>query len=409
MRHSSNWVIVTVRRPLVWMRGDRETWTLNPRRRYILNSGQLSELKDDIDTVSDLLSSPNYKKLNPLGGLYGKRVLVERFRERGLGDLIFLTGIFAWLKEISIGTAHIDTYALKDRGQVFTGCPFLDCGSALLGPMEYDALKNYDYHWFIETVTEFVEEKDQANVYDALYLQLGVDPQAISAKFKRPQLFLTPGDQKLFASLTWWLKNNGAEDLNQVPYYVVAPTSNSTLRNASFVLWAELIEHLAETAPVVVVGQSSPKIRPAGITFEEFQARLDGIQNRNVINMTQENMDIRALMTVIAKASAVVSLDSGPLYIAQGFRVPAVSIWGTHNPAVRLGYDQDYLDLAIFNKDACPHAPCYAYSGFPEDKCPQGEATKVCQPLLSVRAQQVVDKLKLLKSRHSFPRPLSGA
>jgi hypothetical protein len=39
---------------------------------------------------------------------------------------------------------------------------------------------------------------------------------------------------------------------------------------------------------------------------------------------------------------------------------------------VRLGYDQDYLELAVWQRKLCPASPCYAHSGFPVERCPLG-------------------------------------
>ncbi|HNL70532.1 MAG TPA: glycosyltransferase family 9 protein, partial [Leptospiraceae bacterium] len=60
-----------------------------------------------------------------------------------------------------------------------------------------------------------------------------------------------------------------------------------------------------------------------------------------------------------------VTLDSGLLYVAEALRVPTISLWGTHAPAVRLGYDPAYMDLAIWPRENCGAAPCFAYANFP--------------------------------------------
>jgi hypothetical protein len=100
-------------------------------------------------------------------------------------------------------------------------------------------------------------------------------------------------------------------------------------------------------------------------------------------------------------------MDSGPLYIAQALRVPAVSVWGTHHPGVRIGYDNDYMELAVWNHEVCKWSPCYAYAGFPDGKCPNGSKQMTCEVLNTVTPQHVMDRLDKVQARKvgvtSFP------
>jgi len=401
--HSSGWVIVTVKRPLLWTRGDKETWNLNPGRRYILNENQIETFSKDVDTVSDLKTSEHYRQLNCFEPIAGKRILIERYRERGLGDLMFFTGPMAWLQHHSNHQAKIHFYALNARGAVFQGNPALEHKCAFVGPMEYDALVNYDFHWFSEVVTEYSEEQDQLNCYDAIFKQLGVDYRAIDPRFKRPHLYLL---DKAIPALFFYLEQQGAANLNATPYYVVAPLSNSGLRTASYQMWLDLIRELSQEAPVIVMGSVNPIMPQAGMTFEEFQAQLDAFEGPNVINLISNEIPIRTLMALVAKSRCFFGLDSGPLFFAQAFRVPAITLWGTHDPRVRIGYDPDYMELAIFNKGKCAAAPCYAYSGWPVHKCPQGENQRVCEVLGSVSVNQILEKLEFAKEKHFAMKPL---
>jgi ADP-heptose:LPS heptosyltransferase len=112
---------------------------------------------------------------------------------------------------------------------------------------------------------------------------------------------------------------------------------------------------------------------------------------------------IRVLMALISRATGVVALDSAPLYMAQALNVPAVSLWGTHAPGARIGYDKPYMDLAIWNPDACRRAPCFAYSQFPVDKCPNGAKQRVCEVLNAVDPQVVLAKADLIEASQVSP------
>ena len=167
-----------------------ETWLFNPNRRYIINASRIPALHGFIQSVSEFDNSSLYNPLKAGKVVTGAKILVERFRERGVGDLLFLTGPLSYIHHVSGANVSIDVYAYSDRGVVLTYAPFLNNQTVYCGPIEYDHLRMYNYHWFVGSVTECDEEPDQLNVYDALFRQLGFDPNTIDARWKRPTGFI---------------------------------------------------------------------------------------------------------------------------------------------------------------------------------------------------------------------------
>jgi hypothetical protein len=393
----TDWVIVTVKEPVLWSRSSEETWMLNPRIRYILNSLQVESLQDKVQTITQLKNSRFFNPLHASRNLANSSILVERNRDRGFGDHLFLTGPLNYLKHISGGSAQIDLYTLVDRGRILENHPALSHVTPFAGPVTYDSLGQYNYHWFIDSVTEFDEEKDQLNVYDALYKQLGVEPSQVSPQFKRPSMQLVNQDYRDLDSLFYFIFGSKKIDLRRQGYYVVAPTTNASLRSASYSMWLQTIYNLARVRPVVVVGQQSSRVPQTDMSYGSFVSQLDQLGS-NVINLVG-NTPIRVVSALISRANCVFTLDSGLLYVAQALRVPCVSLWGPVSPRARIGYDKDYMDLAIWNQDACNHAPCFSYNDFPEHKCPRGGAQTICEPLLKIHPQQILDKLKIVEDK----------
>lgn len=407
--HNSSWQVVTFSRPVLWTRSDDEVWMFNPRRRYILNANQLKNLSDYVDTISDLRGMPEFRPLRQGEDvvLSGSRILVERFRERGIGDLLFTTGPLSYLHHLTGGDISIDYYTVSSRGQVLTNNPVLEFKTSLAGPLHYDDLRYYSYHWLIDVVTEYNEEGDQLNVYDALYTGMGIDPKTVPVQFKRPIAVL--GDQDR-ANLDQFLYYTYAEtkiDLRTTPYYVVAPLSYGSLRTMEYRTWLRVIDQLSQRRPVVVVGHLAERLPATSITVGEFNEALSRMGG-NVINALG-NTPERVLMGLLNSAKCAVTLDSGPLYIAQAFRTPCVSVWGTHDPGVRIGYDKDYMDLAVWNQAACRFSPCFAYSGFPADKCPNGAEQHVCEPLATVPVEDIIAKVDLVESADYALEPVAAA
>jgi hypothetical protein len=398
------WVIVSFKEPVLWDRSENETWMFNPNRRYIINKGQVDSVAEKIDTISELKGSRLHNPLLANRNLANASILVERHRDRGFGDYLFLTGPLNYLKHISGGSANIDVYALSDKGKILDHHPALRYSTALSGPIEYDSLHLYHYHWFIDSVTEYDSEPDQLNVYDALYKQLGVEPQSVDPRFKRPSMTLSNQDYKDLDSLYYFIYLQKKIDLRRVGYYVVAPTAMANLRSANYQLWLSTIANMAKLRPVVVLGYANNSRAPAtDMAYGTFMQHLDNL-GPNVINLTGAT-PIRVACALLSRAVCAVTLDSGLLYVAQAFRIPAVSIWGPVSPWARIGYDKEYMDLAIWNKESCRFASCQAHIDFPRNKCPRGDSQVVCEPIHVTTPEQIVEKVKLVEHKLSSPKP----
>ncbi len=393
---SQEYKIVSFNRPLQWSRSDDEIWMLNPPRKYILNTNQLQSeaLSSYILEISDLKTARHYVPLHVPGTqLRGKRILIERFRDRGIGDLLFMTGPLSYLHHITGGAVHIDFYGLVDRAVILRHHPAITYEGILAGPIQYSDLPEYSAHWFVDTLTEHDETKDQLNVYDALYRQIGIDPNKIEPRFKRPSMALVPEDFANLDSLYYMVFRERAIDLRVTPYYVLAPSAVSSLRLAPYAFWLQLAQELSKARPVVFVGNvlGDQQMPSAGMTFGQFYSAAGNLGPR-VINL-MGNTSIRVVAALLSKATAAVTLDSGLLYVAQALNVPTVSLWGTHAPHTRIGYDQAYMRNAVWKKSACPAAPCYAYAGFPYAKCVRGASQTLCEPLAQVDLSEVVGKI----------------
>jgi len=392
------WKIVTVNQPVMFHRTEDEVWLLNPARRYVLNAMHVTLIQDFVETVSDLNSGSLLNHLSAGKNIADTRVLIERLRDRGIGDLLFLTGPLAFLNHVTGHNVKLDVYALSDRAVILTHNPDISNGTALCGPVEYDHLRLYNFHWFVESVTECDEEVDQLNVYDALYRQLNFDPDQIDAQWKRPKAVTTPEDFRHLDRLYKMVYDQKKIDLRRTGYYVVAPFAAASIRSLSYVTWLAIIKELSARRPVVVVGSTKMKLPDTEMSAGSFVHHVANTQMPGpVINMI-DGTPLRVLMALIERAKALVCLDSGTLYIAEALRTPAISLWGSHHPGVRLGYDPDYMDLAIWNSTACDHSPCFAYVNFPENKCPRGRGQVQCEVLGSTTPDDVLKKLDAVES-----------
>ncbi len=390
---------MTMAKPVLWPRCDQETWSLTPPNRYVVNAEYSSRFSEDqVEEVSDLKGSAYHKPFVGLINLNNSKILVERHRSRGIGDLLFLSGPLSYLHHMSGGTVKFFLKSLVDRGSVLYNHPALHLKTPLYGPTVYDTLPLYDYHWFIESVTEFNEDREQPNVYDVLYRQIGFDPKTIDPVYKRPSVGFDESDTRGLHAFYHAIWSEKQIDLRSEPYYVVAPFSHGVVRSAPYGLWLNLIHELSQKHPVLIIGSLRHELPDMDMPAGEFVQRLRMMsqQQAKIINLISD-LPLRSVLTIISKSKCVFCLDSAPLYMAQACRVPAISVWGPHSPRVRIGYDKAYMDLAIHAKEACPNSPCFAYSGFPERKCPEQEAQKFCAVLANVGVNDIMEKLSLLE------------
>lgn len=368
---------------------------MNPNRRYVLTAEHAEFLKDRVETVSPLKSQPFLRPLTAKSRLHGAKILVERRRDCGIGDMLFLTGPLSFIREMSGASAQIDLYALSDRSPILAYHPALPYGP-LAGPIYYDHLPLYNFHWFVDQATEHDEEPDQSDVYDCLFRQMGMDPANVPAKYKRPSMALVEQDFRDLLGIDILVNHQKSIDLRIVPYIVLAPLALSSLRIAPYRLWLELAAALADEGKAVVfVGRAAEnaQIPSGGMAYGDFVKELEKLaQGRPIINLLNQTT-VRPTAALIGRARAFVGLDSGLLYVAQALRVPAVSLWGALPPHVRLKHDEPYLRSAIWNRQTCPASPCFSWRGFPVNKCPDGQAQRTCAPLASVLPQQILEAL----------------
>ena len=396
MPSDSQWLIVSVKEPVMFHQTADETWLFNPNRRYVVNANRVKPIQEFIETTSDLEGASLYTRLTAGKNVTGAKILVERNRERGLGDLLFLTGPLAFLNHVSGSDVQIDVMAFADRGLVLTHSPLIHNRCVKCGPLEYDHLRHYNYHWLIRSVTEYNMEGDQLNVYDALYQQLGFDPQDIEAKWKRPSATLVADDFQNLDRLYRYVWEQRKLDLRRIGYIVVAPFANATSRCLNYQRWLEIIKTISTRRPVVVIGNSHLRLPDMDMSAGEFNQHVSTIGG-GVFNAV-DSTSVRSMMALIARSFCVVGLDSAPIYIAQALNVPAISIWGTHPPGSRIGYDKNMMDLAIWNQDACQYSPCFAYGEFPVNKCPNGIRQTCCEVISSVSVDDVLKRVDAVES-----------
>jgi len=108
--------------------------------------------------------------------------------------------------------------------------------------------------------------------------------------------------------------------LHAKKFAVISPSAGNKIKRWPAERFAEVAEYLVSKGlPVVVIGGKRD--------VEETREMLSHTQSRTIIDAS-EKFNIDELKAFIAQAALFVSVDTGPIYIAESFGVPTVDITG---------------------------------------------------------------------------------
>lgn len=112
-----------------------------------------------------------------------------------------------------------------------------------------------------------------------------------------------------------------AHNLTLGSYAIISPSAGNKIKTWPADRFARVAEYVVSKGlPVVIIGGARDK--------EEVAAMVREIKNNSGILDASERFSMDELKAIIAGAALFVSVDTGPLYIAEAFDVPTVDIVG---------------------------------------------------------------------------------
>jgi ADP-heptose:LPS heptosyltransferase len=103
-------------------------------------------------------------------------------------------------------------------------------------------------------------------------------------------------------------------------FAIIAPGAGNKIKRWPAERWAQVADYIAQKyAPVIIVG---------GIADREDVATVMEHAQDSRINDFSEKVSIDELKALISRAALFVSVDTGPLYIAEAFDVPTIDLVG---------------------------------------------------------------------------------
>jgi hypothetical protein len=365
---------------------------------------------------------PNFNALHHKPG--SQRLLLYN-GSGGYGDQI-MTWPFARI----LASYGFEIHILNDPGNQTCWWNFPWIKSIQAIPMQYEQFKMFDYWCLMEAVVNCDEHQDQQHPLDVMLAKVGIDPNSIEPKLKvvRPNFtWLEMQSVNQFQGKIFGMYQLAAAN----PIRCLPPSDSvfllSKLADAfPEIHWLALydefipepyrqsvacpkcqgggkVEKMPEAIPASFTGTSTGSIEgdlalatatvlEAQKPVQEICAKCKGSGTIRPNIQLFTALALRDLWALATKAAVVVAPDSMMVHVAGSMDVPCVGLWGPCNPANRAKYYKNHF--AVWKREACPFAPCFAYGGAFPRYCPPRTNRTVCECLGAVAPQEVIDAVK---------------
>lgn len=354
-----------------------------PYVRYVLPAGPAQTYANELRRRGmDCTMSVFNSYARPYGGtdLNGRKLAF--YRHSAFGDQLMATAVPVYLKHL-FPQAQIDVYCTREVMDLWRGLPV----RIYAAPLNFEAVKAYDFHLFYDQMLEEDREPDQGNAYDNLFGFAGHSD--VPDLFKRPKVVPLPGDFTEFAEIVVSLDRTE----KYLVYQLGAANTNRTYPPEQGGMF---IREFCSAFPdwrVVLVGLDKEDHQQRLLAALGPRCELSG----RVVNRIGRLKNFRSLIPLVANASLVVCPDSSIGHLAAAFpKVPVISLWGLFAPADRVKYYANHHPL--WPREVCPFAPCHNHEfELPEKLCASASnATaapqKWCNVLRAVSPDMILRK-----------------
>ena len=314
------------------------------------------------------------------------------YRNRGIGDQLIMSSVARFFREM-LGA---EAFQLSDRVHepLWAFNPYIG-GAPLSVPMHLDAVWRakgspfFAGSFFFESVTEWDNDSEQPNVYDRVFGMLGLNPDRVPTKFKRPVFSLQSSE--IDTRITWLKNIGGAVSKNfECGYILLQLRATNKVRS----LPAPTVEQILYAANEEAEKRGIPILCTDDKPLSPEIATLVN-KTPMAVNAATAINNIRQYAALIAGASLVIGPDSSALHFAAAFETPAIGIWGPFSPSSRTLYYPK--QIALYHPELCPSSPCFNYlPELPIQKCPRGAAQQHCECYDGVTVEELGAAIKEL-------------
>jgi hypothetical protein len=324
---------------------------LNAGQKYILQDNYVKGLQDKYPYYYDHLrelSDPAAYLRRDFDWMQGrdpkdwrdKRVLlsVHPSGGPGFGDELMAGCLPRYFKEV-LGARPFQVFS-PIFAEIWAANPFVT-GPPVFAPTTLDPLLGFgeeppffDWSLFVEGVDGMPGWglSDTESTYDALFRFAGVDPSTVAPEFKRPVFAL---NKTKIVERDHWLKQIGVQR-----YFVLQLTCQDKFRT----LPLRLVERVLEVASVEAARIKATIFCVKNSAFSpEISALIK--KTPHAVNLEKQLPTVTHFAELIAGASLFIGPDSSGLHFAAAFETPALGLWGSFHPDLRVKYYKNQVHI----------------------------------------------------------------
>ncbi len=280
--------------------------------RAVRESAHIQEIQLEADKIPGFPATPTDLASIPPGS----KVLV--LRVGGLGDMVMLTPVLQYMKERLPADVEWTLATFRYAHGLFEKSGLFS--RVVPSPIRLSRLLEYDY------VIEFFREEDvqdckRLHMTDHYFKVIGVDPEGIGPSRKRPFLAPETAASKDIAGLF--------RKLRQGPWQAVALASlfsSDRSRDIPLPRFRQLLGRFPRVLFVV-------PYHDRGL----LTGRMEDLTEGNLIFLDTGDV-LDDYLTAIRLSDVVLSPDSSAYHIAAAYGRPAVALFGSIDPALRVRY-----------------------------------------------------------------------
>jgi hypothetical protein len=383
------------------------------QRDYVIAQAQLDRIAQDQNVKDRLYKVTRLEpRLQPFhAGLRkpGTQRVLFYNGSGGYGDQILSWPVAKWLAD-----QGFELHVMTDPGNQCCWYNFPWVKTIQMVPMAYELFKMFDYHFMMEHVNNTDEHQDQLHPVDAMFMRMGVDWKSVAP------------EKKAVAPIFTWAETQCRNLFSDRPKIALFQLSSAnSIRALPANDTAFLLMKVAQAFPdlhwVALYDEFVPKEYVSAINCRECKGTgkvgaatppESGTQTPATETTCPEcngwkyicpnvqpycSPGLRELWSFTKERPAVViSPDSMMIHVAGSMNVPCVGLWGPVAPQNRVQYYRNHAP--VWKREACPHAPCFAYTAsFPKYCPPRGATRTVCEVVAAIMPGEVIEAIARIR------------
>lgn len=320
------------------------------------------EVLQKVLTISDL--GPRLENFNVNIEKRGRVLLYNG--SGGYGDQIMTWPVGKILWDLGF-----EVHVLVDPGNNPMWYNFSWVTSILTLPIPYSVFNMFDHHAIFDMVANTDELSSQMHPTDTMLRKIGVRPEQVSPASKVVRPNFTPTELKATKDIL-------PGKIVAIYQLAAAVRQRSMTPSKS----ASILAHLARAFPCW------HWLAIADIAVDkQYVEEVQKLEMANVECTTFVNQ--RELWSYANTAKIIVGPDSLMSHVAGVQGLPFIGLWANVDPVKRTCYYDNHV--AIFKKEACPFAPCFANRSSWPNFCPPKVNREMCDVIDAITPSEVVD------------------